>query len=153
MRWGLLAWLVYSSTCRAKKSRWEKRGSLPASVYLGSAHTRRQWGRACASSRRQLVGRASALDVEKENAVHCASWIDAVWERKHQTVAGSGRGSALRQLARGSRDLTLVQQQKKKDGRCCWTICRKCKSHLQLRRRKAGPADCSCSKKKRPKSG
>jgi hypothetical protein len=31
--------------------------------------------------------------------MHCASWIDAVWERKHQTVAGRGRDSPLRQLA------------------------------------------------------
>jgi len=71
------------------------------------------------SSARQLVGRAPDLDAAKEDAVRCASWIDAVWERKHQTVAGSGRGSPLRQLARRSRDLTLVHQQKKKDGRCC----------------------------------
>jgi hypothetical protein len=39
-----------------------------------------------------------------------ASWIDAVCERKHQIVAGSGRGSPLRQLARRSRNLTLVHE-------------------------------------------
>jgi hypothetical protein len=37
--------------------------------------------------------------------VHCASWIDAVLERKHQRVVASGRGPPLRQLARGSCDL------------------------------------------------
>ncbi|CAM6019529.1 unnamed protein product [Sphagnum balticum] len=56
-------------------------------------------------------GRAADLDAAKEDSVHCASCIDAVWERKHQTVAGSGRGSPLRQLARRSCDLTLVHQQ------------------------------------------
>jgi len=42
----------------------------------------RRFGRACASSLRQLVGRAPDLDAAKEDAVHCASWIDAGWECK-----------------------------------------------------------------------
>jgi hypothetical protein len=52
--------------------------------------------------------------------VHCASWIDAVWDRKHQTVEGSGRRSLLRQLARWSRDLTWVHQQKEDDHDLTW---------------------------------
>jgi len=61
-------------------------------------------------------------------------------------LAGSGRGLPLRQLARRLRDLTLVHQQKKKDGRCRSLGNAKA---LQLRRRKAGPTDYLCNKKKR----
>ncbi|CAM6022057.1 unnamed protein product [Sphagnum balticum] len=111
-RWVLRSWFVSLSAYGTELISMRKKK-------LGSAHTRRRWGRAWASSLRQLVGRAPDLDGAKEDAVHCVSWIDAVWERKHQTVAGSGRGSPLRQLARRSRDLTLVHQLKTKDGRCC----------------------------------
>jgi hypothetical protein len=51
--------------------------------------------------------------------VHCASWIDAVLERKHQSVVGSGRGPPLRQLARRSRDLGDLgaEEEEEKEGR------------------------------------
>jgi hypothetical protein len=56
-------------------------------------------------------------DYEEAKEQCGASWIDAVCKRKHRTVASSGHGSPLHQLARWSHDLTLVHQQKK-DGRC-----------------------------------
>jgi hypothetical protein len=45
-------------------------------------------------------------DYEEAEEQCGASWIDAVCERKHRTVASSGRGSPLRQLARWSHDFT-----------------------------------------------
>jgi hypothetical protein len=118
-RWHYRPRLTPSMT-NARVQKGEKRGAVRGSIRCSAvcgldlcslvAHTP-EGGGVLALVLRLFVSLQAArqISMRQKKALHCASWIDAVWEHKHQRVpTGSGRRSrrsSLRQLARRSRDL------------------------------------------------